>query len=138
MTHMRSLRRGLTLGLAIAAAGVTFSVAAHSFKREPAADGLLPVSDVLDSVRQMGLAPNAQPVRRGPYYIVHAIDPRGVELRVVADAQFGDILSVTPAQPYSFAPNYVRGPRIIHVPQPDEEVALPHGAGGDHAPAQAR
>ena len=134
MTHIRSLRRGLTLGLAIAAAGVTFSVAAHSFKREPAADGLLPVSDVLDSVRQMGLAPNAQPVRRGPYYIVHAIDPRGVELRVVADAQFGDILSVTPAQPYSFAPNYVRGPRIIHVPQPDEEVALPHGAGSDHAP----
>ena len=49
---------------------------------------------------------------------------------MVADAHFGDILSVRPAQPYSLAPDYVRAPRIIHVPQPDDEPsAIPHDDG---------
>ncbi len=64
----------------------------------------------------MGLNPLNEPLRRGPYYILHATDPRGIEMRVVADAQLGDILSVTPAQRSNTA-NYTRGPRIIHVPQ---------------------
>jgi hypothetical protein len=41
-------------------------------------------------------------------------------VRVVADAQFGDILSVAPAKALNaaYAPRYDRSPRIIHVPQP--------------------
>lgn len=50
--------------------------------------------------------------------MLHALDTRGVELHVVADAYFGDILSVWPVRPDSTAPDYVRVPRIIHVPQP--------------------
>jgi hypothetical protein len=58
-------------------------------------------------------------VRRWPYYVLHAYDPRGIEVRVVVDAQFGDILSVAPARPFAtaYAPRYERGARIIHVPQ---------------------
>ena len=78
----------------------------------------------------MGLAPNSEVLRRGPYYVLHALDTYGVELRVVADAHFGDILSVLPAQPYSLAPDYVRAPRIIHVPQPDDEKSNIDGGNG--------
>jgi len=67
----------------------------------------------------MGLDPISQPARRGTYYILHAYDPSGIEVRVVADAQFGDVLSVVPARTLNnfYAPHYQRGPRIIHVPQ---------------------
>ena len=122
MGQGRAVKRGLTIGLAIAAAGITYSyVSARSFKSEPARAELRPASEIVDTVREMGLAPNSEVLRRGPYYVLHAIDTDGVELRVVADAHFGDILSVLPAQPYSLAPDYVRAPRIIHVPQPDDE-----------------
>ena len=79
---------------------------------------LLPASDILTTVREMGFAPNTQVVRRGPYYVLHAVDLRGIELRIVADAQFGDILLVEPAWPYNYTPYYVRAPHIIHVPPP--------------------
>lgn len=116
------MKRGLTIGLAIAALGTTASfVTADSSLREPvtAADAV-PAYQILTTLREMGLDPNTQPVRRGPYYVLHALDPRGLELRVVADAHFGDVISITPARP-SYAVNYDRGPRIIHVPQADEE-----------------
>ena len=82
----------------------------------------LPAYEILTTVRSMGLNPVSEPVRRGPYYVLHAYDPRGIEVRVVADAQFGDILSVAPARALNtaYAPRYERGPRIIHVPQPGE------------------
>lgn len=112
------MKRALTIGLAIAAAGVSLStVAARSLKAEPVSVAeALPASDILTSVREMGFAPNTEVVRRGPYYVLHAIDLRGVELRIVADAQFGDILAVTPAWPCSCTPYYVREPHIIHIP----------------------
>ena len=47
---------------------------------------------------------------------------RLAEVRVVADAHFGDVLSVVPvnAVAVAYAPAYQRGPRIIHVPQPGD------------------
>src|SRR5690606_29176608 len=51
-------------------------------------------------------------------------------MRVVADAHFGDIISVMPARP-SRAVNYYRGPRIIEVPDYDEhDEADSGGAAG--------
>jgi hypothetical protein len=96
-------------------------VTAGSFKRGEAvteADAL-PAYEILTTVRGMGFNPTGEPVRRGPYYVLHAYDPRGIEVRVVADAQFGDILSVAPVRPQNvaYAPLYERGPRIIQVPQ---------------------
>jgi len=98
-------------------------VAAGSFKREPVTEAdALPAYEILTTVRLLGLNPASEPVRRGPYYVLHAYDPRGIEVRVVADAQFGDILSIVPARPLNiaYAPLYQRGARIIQVPQPGE------------------
>lgn len=117
------MKKGLTIGLVGVALAATLSfVAASSLKREPvtAADAL-PVYEVLTTVRSMGLNPAGDPVRQGPHYVLHAYDRRGIELRVIADAHFGDILSIAPARALTAAnaPN-VQLPRIIHVPQPGE------------------
>jgi len=97
-----------------------------------AAHDVLPASEILATVRSMGLGPTGVLRRRGPFYVLHAYDPRGVEVRVVADAQFGDILSVTPARGLVdfYVPAYIRGPRIIHVPlrdATDDDVTPPRG-----------
>lgn len=114
------MKRGLTIGLAIAALGVTVSlVTADSSHESVTAADAVPAYTIMTTLREMGYEPSVQPVRRGPYYVLHATDRRGVDMRVVADAHFGDIVSVTPARP-DYAVNYVRGPRIIHVPQPGE------------------
>jgi len=137
------VKKALTIGLAGVALVVTLSlVAADSFKREQTiATDVLPANEILTTVRSMGLDPIGELLRRGPYYVLHAYDPRGVEVRVVADAQLGDILSVTPARALNdaYAPSYERGPRIIHVPQRgerDERASVddrdrPDAAGND-------
>ena len=132
------VKKALTIGLAGVALAVTLSlVAADSFKREQTiATDALPTNEILTTVRSMGLDPIGEPLRRGPYYVLHAYDPRGVEVRVVADAQLGDILSVTPARApiNTYTPYYVRGPRIIHVPQRGEPAAPRPEHRGDAAP----
>ena len=118
------MKKVLTIILAWASLAVMFSfVAASSFKSEPKNEQVteaeaVPTYGILTTLRSMGLNPIGEPVRRGPYFVMHAYDRRGVELRVVADAQFGDILSVAPVL-NSAARRYQRGPRIIHVPQAD-------------------
>lgn len=113
------MKRGLIIGLTIAALGIAASFAsAGSYPPEPVTEAdALPAYEILTTVREMGLDPNTEPVRRGPYYVLHAIDPLGVVMRVVADAALGDILSVVPARPYDFVPYFFNGPRIIEVPQ---------------------
>jgi hypothetical protein len=98
-------------------------VAAGSFKTEPKNEptteaNALPAYKIFATLASMGLNPIGEPARRGPYYVMHAQDRRGTELRVVADAQFGDILSVAPAQ-NAETQLYQRGPHIIQVPQAD-------------------
>ena len=118
------MKKALTIGLAVAVLTATLSwVGAGTAKRDqPANERALPVSEILNLVRTMGLNPIGDPVRRGPYYVMHAYDPRGVEVRVVADAHFGEVLSVAPVGVVAnaYAPQYRRGPRIIHVPQPGD------------------
>jgi hypothetical protein len=118
------VKNGLTIVVAAAALAATLSFAsAGSSNREQVTDtDALPAYEILTTMRLMGLSPTGEPVRRGPYYVLHAYDPRGIEVRVVADAQFGDILYIAPARALNtaYAPRYQRGPRIIHVPQPGE------------------
>ena len=118
------VKKGLTIVVAAAALAATLAfAAADSFRYEPVTDAdALPAYEILSTLSMMGLNPISQPARRGPYYVLHAYDPRGIEVRVVADAQFGDILSIVPARALSVAygPYYQRGPRIIHVPQPGD------------------
>ena len=94
-------------------------MAAGLYQRQRAqvtAADALPAYEILNAVRSLGFQPTTQALRRGPYYVLHAIDPRGIEVRVVADAQLGDIVSAAPV----LAPRFNGGPRIIHVPQPGE------------------
>ncbi|MGH6665691.1 MAG: hypothetical protein ACREB2_12435 [Pseudolabrys sp.] len=115
------LKNLLTIGLAGVALLAGLAMAA-------ARDVLAP-AEILATVRSMGLGPTGALHRRGPFYVLHAYDARGLELRVVADAQFGDIVSITPARELVnfYVPGYVRGPRIIHVPQfgatDDDDIA---------------
>jgi hypothetical protein len=112
------MKKSLTIGMAATALAATVSfVAAGPYQREPvtAADAL-PAYEILATVRALGFDPTTQAFRRGPYYVLHALDWRGVQVRVVADAQLGDIVSIRRV----FVPRYDAGPRIIHVPQPGD------------------
>jgi hypothetical protein len=82
--------------------------------------GILPPEDILAAVRYFGLDPEGAAVRRDGYYVLHAFDGTGIELRIVADAQFGDILFMEPAFNASLTPPYIRAAHVIHVPQPGE------------------
>lgn len=87
---------------------------------------IVPPYEVFTIIRSMGLRPLGRPHFRGRSYIVHAMDRRGEELRVVVDARAARVVSVTPVdQPateydgppvyrrYDSAPPLVSGPRVI-------------------------
>jgi hypothetical protein len=111
------LKKRLTIGVIVTALAATMSfVAAGPYARERAAAAALPPEEIVAAVQSLGLVPTTRALRRGHYYVLHALDRRGTELRVVADAELGDIVAVTPI----YIPRYDAGPRIIHVPQPGE------------------
>ena len=64
----------------------------------------LPPHEILTILRSTGLDPLGQPVRRGPNYVLRAIDERDREVSVVVSARSGDVLSVTPVQTASRMP----------------------------------
>jgi hypothetical protein len=92
--------------------------------------------DVDATLRRSGLTP-VGPIRRGhDVFVTHAIDPRGTKLRIVADALFGDIVSIAPAQSAPiYAPHSSAGPRIIHIPQAGDIGAAPQIDDGDASAA---
>lgn len=129
------MKKGLIIGLAAAAVAaavaslVSGGVSAGPL-REPVAradDGAAqtkPAHEIAAGVRAAGLDPDGAPVLRGRYYVVRALDRYGREMRVLADAQFGDILSIVSARRAGrYQTSYNGGPRIIHVPQPDDAIA---------------
>jgi len=111
------LRKRLTIGVIVAALAATVSLVATGTERH-GHRAALRESEILTNVRLMGLTPTTRAYRRGPFYVLHAVDLGGTALRVVADAELGDIVSVTPL----YALRFDAGPRIIHVPQPGEEA----------------
>jgi hypothetical protein len=134
------MKRGVVLSLtvtAVAAAVSTLAVgvsagplrpadAAGSLRAEDFARAPAPVSahKIAASVRAAGLDPVDAPRLRGRYYVLKAIDRRGVDMRVLADAQDGSILSILPARQSRGGRLAYNGiARIIHVPQPDDAVA---------------
>lgn len=104
-------------GAVLAGASLVAKAGPRALEPAPIATALS-AGDLLAGLRQLGLTPIGEPVLRGPYFVAHAYDPRGIEMRVLVDAQFGDVISVLPARPLNavFAPPYQRAPRIIHVP----------------------
>src|SRR6476646_2337918 len=117
------LKQRWLVALALAPLCSLAAPAAAGFYEEPvAAAELLPPAEIVTSLRELGLAPTMQPIRRGAYYVLHAISADGIELRVVADAELGDILSIEVARPLvAYTPYYVRAPHIIHVNEDGNE-----------------
>ena len=66
--------------------------------------GGLPPHEILTILRSTGLDPLGQPMRRGPNYVLRAIDERDREVSVVVSARSGDVLSVMPVQTASRMP----------------------------------
>jgi hypothetical protein len=92
--------------------------AAPMYPPAPMADAALPPYEVMSIVRSTGLTPMTRPMRRGPYYVLVAVDRFGRQLRVVVDAQLGDVVNLRPAFAASYGPN-----------GPDPGPAMPPGAG---------
>jgi hypothetical protein len=107
--------------------------------------GALPPFEILTIVRSTGLDPLSRPVRRGPNYVLRAIDDDDREVRVLVDARSGEVLSVAPVvaasrlpphgaivDPYDRAPpsaRYIRpGARDIYRAEPpiDDDDAPPN------------
>jgi hypothetical protein len=81
--------------LGFAAAG---TAAAQTIYGSPElSDPALPPYEIMSIVRSTGLTPLTRPMRRGPYYVLVAIDRVGRQMRVVVDAQLGDIVNLRPA-----------------------------------------
>jgi hypothetical protein len=87
----------------------------------PTPDAALPPYEVMSIVRSTGLTPLTRPMRRGPYYVLVAIDRFGRQLRVVVDAQLGDVVNLRPAFAASYGPN---GLPPVGAPVPDSGTAI--------------
>jgi hypothetical protein len=114
------VKKGLTFALAIAGlAAISAGPAIAGQPYETVRPAVYPADEILQVVRYMGYNPSSPALRRGAYYVLHAFDPRGVEMRIVADAELGDILLIEPAFVLNqiYPPSYFSGPLIIHVPE---------------------
>jgi hypothetical protein len=80
-------------------------------------DPVLPPYEIMSIVRSTGLTPLTRPMRRGPYYVLVAVDRVGRQMRVVVDAQLGDIVNLRPAVVAGF-----------YGPDLGRPVAMPGGA----------
>src|SRR3569832_244860 len=91
-------RRAATLLIAsvVGFAAPITRYAAGSRYFEPAAADAMPPHEILTRLRSLALDPIGQPLRCGPYYIMHAYDRRGAEMRVVVVVFFGVVFLVTP------------------------------------------
>jgi len=90
-----------------------------------AQDAALSPYEIMSIVRSTGLAPLTRPMRRGPYYVLVAVDRVGRQMRVMVDAQLGDIVNLRPASAYgSYGPEPGRPSGV-----PAGAPPLPEGAG---------
>ncbi|MGA7425258.1 MAG: hypothetical protein WBX07_01425 [Rhodoplanes sp.] len=84
--------------LLFAAAVLIFApITAAQAWQPPAPDvppGVLPPHEIITSIRSGGFDPVGRPVRRGSRYEVAAVDPYQLDVRVIVDAQTGEILAV--------------------------------------------
>jgi len=86
------------LGLGMAGtAGAQTGYAGPGYAGPGLPDPALPPYEIMSIVRSTGLAPLTRPMRRGPYYVLVAVDRVGRQMRVVVDARLGDIVNLRPA-----------------------------------------
>jgi hypothetical protein len=127
---------GLLL-LGFATAGTAGAQAVYTGSGRP--DPVLPAYEIMSIVRSTGLAPLTRPMRRGPYYVLVAVDRVGRQMRVVVDAQLGDIVNLRPAlaagsyDPELARPNVSPGVAVPPPPNPSGAAAAygSHPSGGN-------
>jgi hypothetical protein len=129
-------------GLWLLGFGASGTAAAQPIYASPEfSDPVLPPYEIMSIVRSTGLAPLTRPMRRGPYYVLVAVDRVGRQMRVVVDAQLGDIVNLRPALAAgSYGPELGRPVAMPGgaIPPPDAGgAAVGYGPrpGGDYAPA---
>jgi len=89
---------------ALAVLALSTPAAAQSYQPGARPAGVMPPYEILTMVRSTGFDPIGQPVRRGPNYVLRAVDDTDREVNLVINARTGDILSVTPIQTASRMP----------------------------------
>jgi hypothetical protein len=119
-------------GLLLLGLGTAGMVEAQTIYAGPGfPDPALPPYEIMSIVRSTGLAPLTRPMRRGPYYVLVAVDRVGRQMRVVVDAQLGDIVNLRPALAAdSYGPEVVRPngfPGVAAAP-PDAAGASVYGS----------
>ncbi len=96
---------------ALAVLALSTPAAAQSYQPGARPAGVMPPYEILTMVRSTGFDPIGQPVRRGPNYVLRAVDDTDREVNLVINARTGDILSVTPIQTASrMLPGVSMGP----------------------------
>ncbi len=106
----------------VATAGAQTIYAGPGYAGPGLADPALRPYEIMSIVRSTGLAPLTRPMRRGPYYVLVAVDRVGRQMRVVVDAQLGDIVNLRPAlAAESYGPELGRpvGPPAMAAAPPD-------------------
>ena len=93
----RDVRQKLAIYAGLLAVTVVGSAPAFAQAYPPT--GMLRRFEVLALVRSTGLEPLSRPVRQGPTFVLHAVNPAGREVRVVVDARLGHIVRVIPLAP---------------------------------------
>jgi hypothetical protein len=123
-------------GLWLLALGGAGAAGAQTLYADPGlSDAALPPYEIMSIVRSTGLAPLTRPMRRGPYYVLVAVDRVGRQMRVVVDAQLGDIVNLRPALAVaSYGPEVGRpnGLPGIAAPPPDSTGATAGYYGSQH------
>jgi len=119
--------------LGFAAAG---TAAAQTIYGSPElSDPALPPYEIMSIVRSTGLTPLTRPMRRGPYYVLVAVDRVGRQMRVVVDAQLGDIVNLRPALAVgSYGPELGRQVAVPNVALPPADIG---GAAPGYGPRSA-
>lgn len=94
------IQSALALALIILGFGAPARADPHGLVRAgdiaPAVSQILSSSEITVMVRSVGFDPITRPVQRGITYVLRAIDPNDVDVRLVVDARTGRILSVSP------------------------------------------
>jgi hypothetical protein len=84
--------------------------------------------EIVGIVRANGFRPLGPPLRRGRVYVVHAMEPRGDDVRIVVDALSGRILSVAALDAPAYAGPAYPGPAYEAMDEP----APPYMRGGQY------
>jgi hypothetical protein len=139
---MRRIKRGVGAALAVFAAMVPGLALAqwNGVPGVPATAGALAPPEILAQVRRAGFAPMSRPVQRGRVYVLFAVDPYDMDVKLTVDAGSGRVLWVTDATGprYGGAGYYSNPPLSRYDRPPIPPSDIPHMGPGTNNSGLAR